>query len=615
MAQSQTVFNKIIEDTIGHVMNSVVALDTGYVFLSGTGNEHGVRSFALNYVNGEGVKQWKKVFGDSVNQYWEGWKGNLKKNDDEYYLGSGIVNPNNGDYGIHISNFDEQFNLVTQDIMFYDSIEKRTYLTIKSSYNNYYLTGQIYDYSSESYKLLLVKADSSGNYIWHKSISKNVYEYGSRIIETSKGEILTGGSTWVNDINNTRWYLLKTDTAGNVIWEQEYGRNNYNNGKVSGLIETQDSNYLACGVYPAASYGSETLYDGCLRKIDTAGGLLWEKHYRNYSCHSDDPDDIDIKSSISSIFQESNGDLLILGSAFGYYPIHRGFLMKTNSEGQIKWHRYYYAVSESSRWQYFVDFKPTNDSGYILAGYGNDYSNLGYDPPQQAWLVKTDSLGMDGLSNTEPDALQVNIDIPDTVCRADTIPVQIHIAGKSAPYTLSFSTGQVIDSIYYPPTFVPQEVGLGLLELEWGGSIYHTDTIQEATITNHEWGHCIVKDVDFHTPAATGNHNIQITLTDACGENTTITKSMQIEYCPDNLVQENENPALRIFPNPATNKLHLQLPNLTQTQQAKIYDAGGKLVSTHPIHTKTTTLDISHLKPGNYILKINGISRSFTVVR
>jgi hypothetical protein len=255
-------------------------------------------------------------------------------------------------------------NIESQNIIFYDTIDKRTFYSTKTSNNLYFITGQIYDYDSETYKLFLLKSDILGNYLWHKSYGPNLYEYGSRIIETSVGEILTGGSTWVTDIENTRWYLLKTDTAGNVIWEQAYGRNNYNNGKVSGLIETQDSNYLASGSYPAANYGGgggETLYDGCLRKVDTAGELLWEKHYRNYSCHSDDPSDIDIKSSITSIFQEINGDLLVLGSAFGYYPIHRGFLMKTNFKGQIKWHKYYYAVSESSRWQYFSDFKQIND--------------------------------------------------------------------------------------------------------------------------------------------------------------------------------------------------------------------------------------------------------------
>ena len=76
-SNSQIVFNEIIEDTIAHITNSVVALDTGFVFVSGTGNEYGVRSFALTYVNELGVKQWKKVFGETQSQLWEGWNGNF----------------------------------------------------------------------------------------------------------------------------------------------------------------------------------------------------------------------------------------------------------------------------------------------------------------------------------------------------------------------------------------------------------------------------------------------------------------------------------------------------------------------------------------------------------
>jgi hypothetical protein len=614
--QAQVVFNKIIEDTIGHITNSVVALDSGYVFLSGTGNEYGVRSFALTYVNEFGDKQWKHLYGDSVVEYWEGWDGNMKNYDNTYEFASEIVNPTEGKRGVLLNVFDESFNLSSQEIILYDSIEIKTFYSAKfHGSNNYYITGQLYDNNENTYRLMLLKADIFGNYIWHKSYSGE-YTYGSKIIETTMQNILVGGARSLPIGNNNRkWYFLKTDTTGNIIWEQAYGRNNYNNGRVSGLIETQDSNYLACGAYPAGSYGSETLYDGCLRKIDTAGELLWEKHYRNYSCHSDDHSDIDINSTINSIFQENNGDLLILGSSFGYYPIHRGFLIKTNSKGQIKWHKYYYAVSESSRWQYFSDFKSTGDGGYIIAGYGIDYSNLGYDPPQQAWLVKTDSLGMDGLSNTEPDALQLEVDFPLIACNNDTIQISVKIAGKSAPYTLEFSTGQVTDSIYYPACFVPQEIGLDTLELEYLGTPYLIDTIREATITNHAWGHCIAKPVDFYTPSDAGYLNLYVTLTDAYGESITLADGLMITDCPTTLTENESASHFSFYPNPATNKLHLEIPNLTHSQQAEIYDAQGKLVFTQSIRTEITTLDIRYLMQGNYILKINNERMSFTVVK
>ncbi len=612
--KAQVVFNKIIEDSIGHITNSVVALDSGYVFLSGTGNEYGIRSLGLTYVNEVGDKQWKHIYGDSVVEYWDGWGGNYKRLNSSSYLSGSFVNSPEQKRGIHITKFDSLFNIEFQNIVLYDSIDKRAYDTKYFSDSCYYITGSYDCEDIEQVKLILLKVDNSGNYLWHKIFGNNAMEYGSRIIETSDDKILTAGSTIITNISNTRWYFLKTDTAGNTIWEQTYGRNNYNNGRVNGLIETQDSNYLACGIYPAASYGSETLYDGCLRKIDTAGDLLWEKRYKNYSCHPDG-DNITRSGTISSISQLSNGDFIILGSSQWYYTILRGFLMRLDSKGNIKWHHYYFAEDYISTWQYFSDFKSTGDGGYIIAGYGIDYSNLGYETEQQAWLVKTDSLGMDGLSNTEPDALQLEVDFPLTACNNDTIQIFVKIAGKSAPYTLEFSTGQVTDSIYYPACFVPQEIGLDTLELEYLGTPYLIDTIREATITNHEWGHCIAKPVDFYTPADAGYLNLYVTLTDAYGESITLADGLMITDCPTTLTENESASHFSFYPNPATNKLHLEIPNLTHPQQAEIYDAQGKLVFTQTINAKTTTLDISHLQPGSYILKIDGISQSFTVVR
>jgi hypothetical protein len=70
---SQIVFNKIIEDTIAHITSSVLALDTGYVLMTGTGNSTGVRTFALRYIDLEGNIIWKKVNGNNENQFWEGF--------------------------------------------------------------------------------------------------------------------------------------------------------------------------------------------------------------------------------------------------------------------------------------------------------------------------------------------------------------------------------------------------------------------------------------------------------------------------------------------------------------------------------------------------------------
>jgi len=515
-----------------------------------------------------------------------------------------------------------------------DDIFKTAFYSIKTTFNDYFIIGQIWDIDNETYKLLLLKANNSGEYIWHKYYNINLSTYGSTIIETYNNNLLIGGRTEVTDVGNTRWYLIETDTAGNIIWERTFGRSNYNNGHVQGIIETADSNYLACGSYPVASYGGgggEYLWDGCLRKIDTDGNLIWEKLYRNYSCHSSDPDDINISSSINSLILENNGDILLIGSSLGYYPLHRGFLMKMNSDGQIKWHRYYYAIADNSRWQYFSSFQPTSDKGFIIAGYGNEYDMFGYNPPQQAWLVKTDSLGIDGLCYTAPPELNIDIVLPATVNCSDTITVYAYIAGKSAPYTIETSVGQVIDSIYYPPTFVPVEIGLSHVNLEWDNSTYFEETITEATLSNHEWGQCIAKPVEFYTPHTSGTHEISITVTDAYGESKTITKEVLVnDNCGSGIASEEVN-SVNVYPNPAVDNLYLDISGMVvsayfgsaqhkplnhQSLKCEIYNSVGQLVKTLQISNNLTVINVKDFASGMYQLKIvagtgNVLVRSF----
>ncbi|MDY0388898.1 MAG: hypothetical protein RBT65_17635, partial [Methanolobus sp.] len=334
---SQNVFNRIVEDTAAHIMNSVITLDTGYVFLSGTRNIYNIRSFSLTFVNELGDKQWKKIYGDTQNEIWEGWNGNLRQHNEGCFVAGPYVNTNENKRGIHISVFDSLLNLKSQSVICYDTIDKRAFNTIKTTFNDYFITGQICDSGdNDTYKLLLLKANHLGEYIWHKYYNINVSEYGSTIIETFNNNLVIGGRTEVSDVGNTRWYLIETDTAGNIIWERTFGRSNYNNGHVRGIIETADSNYLACGSYPVARYGGgggEYLWDGCLRKIDTDGNLIWEKRYRFYSKISN-PEMIQIESSLNSII-EKDGTLFLLGNHRDHRGASRGYLQKITDDGSI----------------------------------------------------------------------------------------------------------------------------------------------------------------------------------------------------------------------------------------------------------------------------------------
>ncbi|NCC88112.1 MAG: T9SS type A sorting domain-containing protein [Clostridia bacterium] len=628
---SQVVFNKIIEDTIAHITSSVIALDTGYVVLTGTGNQYGIRSYALRFTDIYGDVEWKKIIGDSYNQYWEGSSNCISKFDDSFYSAGSITNSSTFNSGYYLYLYDSFLDSTKCAFFLFDEVWKRAFNVIRNTSGDFFITGQTYISALDDAFMYLIKVDSDGNLIWDKRYGQK-NESGNQIIETSDNNILIGGATFSfpTTVTDEDWYLIKLDTAGNVIWEKGFGKGGFLNydGPVRGLVESPDSNYIACGGYPALRSDTDTYWDGCIRKVSKDGELMWEKFYRSYLLsHTGNHH---IHNKIYSVINSHN-HLYILGTNYNYNSWKdRAYLAKLDEEGNVLWKRDYYAIDTNTYSQYLVSIKPTTDEGFILAGYGNDYDTHGYDPPQQAWLVKTDSLGLDGLCYTENPELNFDIEIPETICANDTMQVYVNIAGKSAPYTIEFSTGQIIDSIYYPPTFVPVEIGLTHVNLEWDNSTYFEETITEATLSNHEWGQCIAKPVEFYTPHTSGSQQINITVTDAYGESKTITKEVLVnDNCGSGIADEEVN-SVNVYPNPAVDNLYLdigdfgfaQSPGSIQVAErsrsnrfgnAEIFNSVGQLVKVVKAHNGLNVIDVSDLSVGSYIIKISAEDKTYSL--
>ncbi len=630
ISNCQNTFNVIIEDTIGHITNSVIALDSGYVIMTGTGNQFGNRSFSLRYVNLDGEPVLKRIFGDPINEHWEGFNNSLKIQNDSLYLAGCVIDPTNAYYSVMFYIFNNNFNQILFTQLNTDSIWKKGFNVLKIG-NYFYLVGMIYYSDIEEGYLYVIKVDRHGNILWENTYGQK-YELGAQIIESSDNNILIGGLTFSfpTTVTDEDWYLIKLDTAGNVIWQNGFGRPGFLNydGAVAGLIETRDSNYVACGGYPALRSDTDTYWDGCLRKVSKDGVLMWERFYRSYFTMTNPLTDW-FENTISSLVYKNN-ELYVLGNWRSGIGRSRSYLQKISDSGDICWNREYYAINNTTNDQYLVSFQPTADNGFILAGYGNSYATYGYTPAQQAWLVKTDSLGIDGLCYTAPPELNIDIVLPETVNCSDTITVYTYIAGKSAPYTIETSIGQAMDSIYYPPLFVPVEIGLSLAEIDYGGNIIYTQQITEATLSNHEWGQCIAKPVEFYTPHTSGSQQISITVTDAYGESKTITKEVFVNDCGSGIADQEVN-FVNLYPNPARDNLYLDLAGMVISTyfdsaqhrplnhlsvNCEIFNSVGQLVKTLQLSNDLTVINIKDFASGVYQIKIidgdgNVIVRSF----
>ena len=76
-------------------------------------------------------------------------------------------------------------------------------------------------------------------------------------------------------------------------------------------------------------------------------------------------------------------------------------------------------------------------------------------------------------------------------------------------------------------------------------------------------------------------------------------------------INEIQAHSLIVYPNPATTTI--QLLNLeAQTQPANVYAVTGQLLLVKPVSSTDNTIDVSVLKQGIYILKLNGQTIKFS---
>lgn len=104
-----------------------------------------------------------------------------------------------------------------------------------------------------------------------------------------------------------------------------------------------------------------------------------------------------------------------------------------------------------------------------------------------------------------------------------------------------------------------------------------------------------------------GQYDIKLVLTslsNACKDSTTVT----VDIAESSLAAIDNLPDLSMYPNPADDKLYIELPDLNQTLLVTVYDMKGSKMDV-PVNNQDSNklgLDVSELNAGMYLLVVNG---------
>jgi hypothetical protein len=244
------------------------------------------------------------------------------------------------------------------------------YCVIPTNDGGYIIAGYTDSFGNGGMDAYLVKTDSAGNMLWNKTYGGTSEEHALSVVQTSDGGYVIGGDTKSFGSGMGDVYLVKTDSAGNMLWNRTYGGASDDGG--GQLVQTGDGGFAITGYYGVIGAGSGDVY---LFKTDSSGNMLWNRTYGGTN------------SDIGhSLIKTSDGGFAILGYTLSFGVGSADvYLIKTDSNGAMSWSKTYGGTNSEAG----VSVFQTSDTGYFLAGYTKSFGAGQSD----IYLVKTDSVG------------------------------------------------------------------------------------------------------------------------------------------------------------------------------------------------------------------------------
>jgi hypothetical protein len=218
----------------------------------------------------------------------------------------------------------------------------------------------------------LSSSSSSGppSLIWSKTYGGDDEDLAYCVRQTSDGGYVLAGVTYSFGAGDADVWLVKTDASGNAEWNRTYGGAEQERGHC--VQQTSDGGYIISGcVNKDPSKPFQTLF--WLVKTDSNGNMKWNRTYGHGSVHVTWP---------SYVQQTSDGGYVLIGHSFP--------LTKTNTNGTIEWYKDVRG-GLGAREYYAQYVQQTGDGGYIIVGYVIITTSSG--DKSSYWLVKTDASG------------------------------------------------------------------------------------------------------------------------------------------------------------------------------------------------------------------------------
>ena len=298
--------------------NSMIQTSDGGYAIAGYTESYDTGSFNFKLVktDSSGNMMWNKTYGDNA-------------------MAQCVVQTSDGGYalvgacgseftGFWLVKTDSSGNMMWNTT--YGKIGPDAYSVIQTSDGGYAIAGS----SAVEGNFWLVKTDSSGSMLWNKTYGRAGYQIAYSVIQTVDGGYALAGFTapipGVPGSEDVWW--VKTDSSGNLQWEQTYGGNGDDWARA--VVQTGDGGYAIAGTtgsygqgYPIGGGVYQHVFSFWLIKIDSSGNMLWSQTYGGTN-----------GALANSIVRTSDGGYALAGNIRTLGP-NALYLVKTDARGFI----------------------------------------------------------------------------------------------------------------------------------------------------------------------------------------------------------------------------------------------------------------------------------------
>jgi len=368
--------------------------DGGYIFV-GDQNNFSASGLSIVKTNELGDTLWKRVYID-IGDYARPCKV-LETSDGNYAIATGEG------YAAYLLKISPEGDFIWAKT-YYDTLFGGTFTSFSETDDGGFICiGGINDSSFFLGSIWIVRTDPTGNILWSKVFSGLDF-YGICVAQTNDGGYIMGGreenaAGYFPSLNEA--VLIRTDSLGNILWAKSYGDSLSNWQRFLHVRQLPDGGFIACGT------GTVSLEGTYLVRTDSAGNVIWSYGYNTrdikigfdlttdggfIASSYDYPDDslllIKIRNNgevewankftypiynfYTSVQQTSDGGYILLATAQNSVdtPFHRPdfYLIKTDAAGHSG------CYESPANVAYFSAPALTSNIIPLVSSYGTQYS-------------------------------------------------------------------------------------------------------------------------------------------------------------------------------------------------------------------------------------------------